>query len=305
MPAKKTQSAPISLEEISGMTTAQTANAIGERYQTRRRTFVEMGKLIYHLESACKLKKGQTVYGLLKGKGVPESSVNNCRLVARFIETFVRPELVSETRMDEIITFRIANVTHRIVSGKTDGHMSAEQLAGLLAEGEKSAIGDELDCIAEHGMTIADKEEADRKAAEEAARVEAAQEAAANAAQPDETPAPAAEQTAESEAESTDQEAPATEEPPAEDPETPTPEAPKHGTPETPAPDNVTPIPDRNRGGGGTTVESVLKSIGEIEMASYELAPADLQKVVDKLDEWKGVLASTIEQAESDVALTA
>ncbi len=329
MPRKKKQDASVlSMEEIAGMTPAKAADAVGERYQTKRRVFVEMGKLVDHLDHA-NLRNGQTVYGILKSRGVPESSVNNCRLVATFIDTFVRPGLVSETRMDEIITYRIANQCSRMIKGKTEGSMPPEQLAEIINAGDKAAIFDELECIGEHGMTLADKEKADAEAEAEAKRVaeanaaaekaeqEAAAKAAADAAssgpeaptpeaepepespdespEPEETPAP--EETDESDSEPEETDAPEEEEEPATVVD-------GRGEPDAPESDGsekVTPI--SGRGGDAAKVESILGAIEKTELESYGLEPGDLAKVRAKLADWIDTIDSTIAAGKDEVAL--
>ena len=104
----------LSLDEISTYSADDAADAFGHRYCARARSFVEMGKLIFHLENRVKLAKGQSIYGLLQKRGVPESSVNNARLVEKFITAFVVPGLVTESRFDAICTFRTVNVCARM-----------------------------------------------------------------------------------------------------------------------------------------------------------------------------------------------
>jgi hypothetical protein len=182
----------LSLDEIANYSADDAADAVGHRYCARARSFVEMGKLIFHLENRVKLAKGQTIYGLLQKRGVPESSVNNCRLVERFITAFVVPGLVTEARFDAICTFRVANVCARILAGKTAAKLTAEQLAAIVNSGEKSAIGDELDCLDEHGMTIAGRKESEDKKKADTERLATATAAAATiAAKAPATPAPA------------------------------------------------------------------------------------------------------------------
>lgn len=147
------------------------------------------------------MKAGQSVYSILQGQGVPEGSVQQAVATADLIEKLVIPELITEARFDEVITFRICRQARRLITGKAAIQMPAAEVASLLVTGESSQIGAELDCLCEHGMTIADREaklveqaaENDRLkiAAAEAEKLKAA-EAARAAAEKAAPPAPAA-----------------------------------------------------------------------------------------------------------------
>jgi hypothetical protein len=301
------------LAEVEKLTTAKAADAVGDRHHSSRRMFVEKGKLVFHLRENCTLRKPQTIYGILQARGVPESSVNNAVMVANFIGNFVKPELVSEARMDEIITHRISRQVHRITTGKTPCKLEPEALAGILNAGEKAAIGEELDCLAEHGMTIADKEKADAEAKAEAdrtAKLAAEAEKAAkekadkDASEPASAPATSEEETPEAtEDESAEDDTPeATEEEP--------PPVVVDGTKDEPAPEateeteNVTPIGDRGTGKSASAnrgaTAAVLSSIESIELQSYELDSDGLAKVRAKLAEWTETIDSTLAEGKGD-----
>ncbi len=304
----------LSLDEISGYSADQAADEIGHRYSARSRSFVEMGKLAWHLTNRAKLPKGQSVYGILQKRGVPESSVNNARLVETFIDTFITPGLLTEARADEIITYRIVNQCKRIITGKTACALSAAELAALMADADKAAIGDELDCLAEHGMTIAGRAEKEAADAAEKVRLDiqakaaaAAAEAAAKAnpapAAPVETPAPAAAPAAEG--------APASAGSADSAAQTPAPAAKVAETPaaETGDAPEAPPAPHSPQGDVGPTVidgtrdfrrqtgpdaAPVLAAMEAAELKSYDLDPAGLEKVREKLASWLATVDSTL-----------
>ncbi len=297
--AKKKQAAPavpvLSLDEIAGLSTNDAADQFADRYQARTRAFTEMGKLVWHLENRAAVPKGQTIYGLLQKRGVPEGTVNNARLVEKFITAFVTPGLVTEARADEIITYRIVNQCARLLSGKSAITMKPEELAPLLNDGQKAAIGDELDSLDEHGQSIAGRaeSEATRKAEEKrTADLAAAALAAALAA----APAPAAGETA-------------TPPPASTEPETVvvdgTKEAPEV-TAATPAAAPATAPAPLTIAGSTSSHETrpdnaadLLGKIADLELQSYDLDVDGLTAVRDKLREWQELLDSSIENAAS------
>lgn len=184
-----TETVPVlALAALTGFTVTQTAKEFKERVNVRRRAFVDQGKLVYHLRQL-KLKPGQSVYNILQGQGVPEGSVQQAVATADIIEKLVIPGHLPEARFDEVITFRIGRQARRLLTGKGESKLilAPEAVATLLATGESAAIGAELDCLCEHGMTIAEREtqladkaaEAERlkAAAAEAEKIKAADEA--------------------------------------------------------------------------------------------------------------------------------
>ncbi len=159
------------------------------RVRSARRLFVEQGKLVQHLRAA-KLKKGQTVYGILQSRhGVSQGSIDIAIKVAEIIEAVVIPGHLPEARFDEVVTFRIANRARGLLAGKGSAKLTPQEFAALLATGDSAAIGDDMDCLTEHGVTVAGREaaikakekaEAEAKAqAEAAAQAKAAEEIAA------------------------------------------------------------------------------------------------------------------------------
>jgi len=275
----------LSLDEIATYSADDAADAVGHRYCARSRQFIEMGKLVFHLENRVKLAKGQTIYGLLQKRGVPESSVNNCRLVEKFLTAFVVPGLVTEARFDAICTFRVANVCARILAGKTAAKMTAEQLAAIVNSGEKSAIGDELDCLDEHGMTIAGRKDAEDKKKADAERLATATAAAAKlAATAPVTATPVQEQKSDGSDKSED----STPAPVIVDGTKKTP-----ATPAAPAPPAATPAAATSHQPTPATTAEVLASIATVELQSYDLDATGLQAVRAKLSEWISLIDET------------
>jgi hypothetical protein len=284
----------LSLEEIAGLSTTQAVDGVADRYQSRARSFVEMGKLVWHVENRSGIPKGQTVYGLLAKRGVPESSVNNARLVEKFITAFVTPGLVTEARADEIITYRIVNQCARLISGKSAVKLSPETLAPLLNDGQKAAIGDELDSLDEHGLSIAGKAEKDAADKAEQKRVADAAAAAAAVVTP-----PATESTPAATTEPETVVVDGTKETPEV-----TATAPVAPATTTPAPLTVVPAagsttsPPSSHESRPNNAAEVLAKIDELELQSYDLDPDGLAAVRAKLAEWVDLLDSSIDNAK-------
>jgi hypothetical protein len=271
MPTKKSKpsASVIQLADIAGFTVAQAASGFADRHVASTRIFVEMGKFANHIENQ-KLKPGQTLYGILKAKGVPEGTVNNARQASKFIQKFVHTGLVSEKRFDEIITFRIANQAVRLTDSEKNKCAiteTPERLAELLNTGKKAAIGDELDSLAEHGLNIADRAAAEEERIAEEKRQADLNAAAANL--PAETPA----------------ETPAAETPA----ETPTGETPA----ETPTGETPAKVP--------ASTAKILAGIDELSIKSYDLDDEGQAAVCEKLADWIALLqlepAATTEAA--------
>jgi flagellar biosynthesis GTPase FlhF len=146
--------------------------------QVRRRAFVEQGKLVLHLDSL-KLPAGKSIYSMLQARHVPEGSVHQARMAADILKALVQPGLITEARFDEIITFRVARQGRRLIQGKAAITLTPENLASLMLTGDSASIGAELDCLCEHGTTIADREAQLEAKATEAAALKAAEEQAA------------------------------------------------------------------------------------------------------------------------------
>jgi flagellar biosynthesis GTPase FlhF len=176
-PKHPTQEPGLSLADVQQLTAASTADLFAAKMKQIRRAFVENGKLVYHLDTM-KLRAGQSVYGLLKSRGVSEGSIHSARTVANLITALVIPGHVPEDKFDATVTFRTARLGDLLLKGKgKDGFkMEAEALAAVFLSG--AAVGEELECLHEHGQTIAERE-ASIKATEAEATAKAEAAAAA------------------------------------------------------------------------------------------------------------------------------
>jgi hypothetical protein len=191
----KTKSTGLMLADVASLTAAATADQIAAQSKVINRAFVDRGKLIYHLDSI-KLRAGQTVYGMLKSRGVSEGSIHSARTVANLISALVVPGHVPEEKFDAVITFRTARIGDLILKGKSKVKLAPEALATILLSGNTAAVGAELDCLHDHGMTIAEreaklKEEEELRAQQAADAAELERIKAQEAANP--TPPPVAE----------------------------------------------------------------------------------------------------------------
>jgi len=160
------------LADVAGLTAAQTADQIAAQSKVINRAFVDRGKLIYHLDNI-KLRAGQTVYGMLKSRGVSEGSIHSARTVANLITALVVPGLVPEEKFDSTMTFRTARLGDLLLKGKGKAKVDATQLATILLSGDTATVGSELECLHEHGMTIAERETALKAEEAERQRLEA------------------------------------------------------------------------------------------------------------------------------------
>lgn len=281
----------ISLAEVATETLAEAADRFAGHYTGRQRSYVAMGKHVLHMDSM-KLPKGVTVYGELGKRGVPQSSVNNARIAARFYSAMVVTGLVSEARADEILTFRVANQTGRIIAGKGAITMTAEQIAPIINEGEKAAIGDELDSLAEHGLTVAAKDKLDKEKNAEAARVIAAAAKAEETAAAPTPPPTEAETTGQTEAEAI-ADADAAKLPDA----TKGKDAPPATAPPV-APTALKPLETPAAPADKDTVTDLatfLKTLEAVEMSSLGMSNADMATVIDRIDQWKSLLVAHLE----------
>ena len=113
---------------------------------------IQIAKLILAFDRAA-VPPDVTLYGYLKSWGVPEGSIHNGRLAARFLDSFVRPGHLTEARAAEILTARIARQTHRLLTGRTESgcRMTPDALAVVLDGDSRAAIGAELDSLARYG----------------------------------------------------------------------------------------------------------------------------------------------------------
>lgn len=179
----------LSLADVSGLTVNATCELYANRGKVASKVFIEQGKLVHHLRNS-KLKPGQTIYGLLRDKQVSEGSVQSAVVVADLIDALVIAGHLTEARFDECITFRTSRMGRQLFQGKAKSglRLDGPALAALMLSGTTAAVGAELDCLCEHGVTIAEREatlaeqaaqaESDRKAAAELVKIQAAEAAA-------------------------------------------------------------------------------------------------------------------------------
>lgn len=312
--------AVMSMADVAALSATDAAAAFKGRSDIRQAAFVEQGKLVLHLDSM-KLKAGQSVYGLLTAQGVPEGSVNNARLCADVLKAVVIPGHLPETRFDSIVTFRIVRQSRRLLNGKAAIKLEPAALAAILSDGNQAQIGSELDCLAEHGQTIAEREAAlkaeekqaaalatataaaeklkakeDAKAAKEAAKEAAKAPAATTTEPPVETPAPETDSTPPVE---TPAETPAPEVEPATTPPVETdPESPE----ETAAPivvDERKPAPALTVVESVPTVEAVIEEVTTAAAKAFQFNdPAEMEKIALILEQAAADLRACIPAVE-------
>ena len=268
----------LSLADVSALTIAATCDLFANRVKTASKAFLDQGKLVHHLRNS-KLKPGQTVYGLLQAKGVSEGSIQSAVTVADMIDAVVISGHLAEDRFDECITFRTARMSRQLFQGKAKSGLKLEgaAIAALMLSGTTAAVGAELDCLCEHGVTIAERETAQ---AEQAAQADADRKAAAALAEIQKTEAAAkvkqdaadAKAKAKADAEAAK-----------------TPDAPANITPMTP----ITPISEEN---GNDENE------GNDEAPEPEFTPATplVEKITAALDELDAAHAATPEPEPED-----
>jgi hypothetical protein len=191
MKPPKIELAPcLSLEDVAGLTVNATCDLYANRVKVASRVFIEQGKLVHHLRKDGKLKAGQSIYGLLQAKGASEGSIQSAVVVADLIDALILPGHLTEARFDECITFRVSRMGRQLFQGKAKSGLKLDgpALAALMQSGTTAAVGAELDCLCEHGVTIAEREsaqaaaiaqaDADRKVAAALTEIQKAEAAA-------------------------------------------------------------------------------------------------------------------------------
>lgn len=133
------------------------------------RMFALCAKLMLHL--AVTVKAPQTVGGLLRGKGIRKSTIDNARQHARVFEELVLPKHITEAQFDQL-SFAECVVINRAMSGKAKEKQTGKKVAALM-KSKPDSFDDELDCLARYGHSRA-KQNAVEKAAEAARIKEAA-----------------------------------------------------------------------------------------------------------------------------------
>jgi hypothetical protein len=128
------------------LTPDQAADEFAERANVRRLCFQDQGKLIHSMNQTG-LPSGETVYGILRARGVGESSIQNAKRAADVISELVASELVSEAELDAVLTHRFAVDYKRCIAGK----ITAETIAEIVKQPNAAA---EIECLAANGKTL-------------------------------------------------------------------------------------------------------------------------------------------------------
>lgn len=153
MANKPTAALVMSMAEISKLTVADAASLFAVKTTTVSRAFMDCAKLIVHIQS--KLLPSQTVFGLLEKKGVRKSTIRNAQQAARVWNDLVERELVTEKQFEKLSYMDFVAINSAV---KEKG---VHNVGPLVAAGDL----DEVEFIAEHKMTTAEKKGADAKKA--------------------------------------------------------------------------------------------------------------------------------------------
>lgn len=165
----------LSMEEIKALPREVQCAKFAERDQAAQRAFSEMGKLRRAIEP--QLKKGETLYGVLRKLGVKDGTISNAGYGA---EAFALVEAghLAEAEFDRL-TFSECLAISRASGTKSKRKMTGEEIA-ILFRADEHAFRGELESIFESGVTVA---EAEAQATKAAADAKAAEEARAKAEQ--------------------------------------------------------------------------------------------------------------------------
>jgi hypothetical protein len=252
----------MSMAAISKLTQAETVNLFAEKTATVSRAFMDCAKLVVHLRTT--LSKSQTVYGVLGKKGVHTSTINNALVAVKVWDALVVPKLLTEGQFETISHHAFQSILKAVKV--TD---DARSIAALVIVQDR----DEIEFIADNGITSASKKAADDKAARDAKPASAKEPAKEPAKR--ET-APPVQKTPD------DKEVTTLTEPPKEEVTTlhvaPVQEAPKVVEE---APKNVVQMPSQNDGGYG--FKDAIRMIDEIESIALTLNPDELLGLCAKL----------------------
>jgi hypothetical protein len=166
-PASPSQSFGISIAAALLLTNEQAGDEFAQRANVRKLCFQDQGKLIHSMNERG-LAPGETVYGLLRARGVGESSIQNAKRAADVIGELVGPGLVTEQELDAVLTHAFA-VNYKRCSG---AKVPPETLASIIKAPNAAA---EIECLAMNGKTLSAMEaEATAKAAADKAAKDAA-----------------------------------------------------------------------------------------------------------------------------------
>ena len=165
----------ISIAAALLLTPDECADEFAARANVRRLCFQDQGKLIYGMNEIG-LPAGETVYSLLRKRGVNDSSIQNAKRAADVIAELVGTKLLTEQQLDAVLTHRFAVDYKRCISGK----VTAEAIAEIV---KLPNAAEEIECLAANGKTLAEmqadvKAKADASAAKIVADATAATEAA-------------------------------------------------------------------------------------------------------------------------------
>ncbi|CAB4158414.1 hypothetical protein UFOVP736_79 [uncultured Caudovirales phage] len=181
--AKKNNAAPPAPSQSFGLTIAaalaltneEAADEFAHRANVRRLCFQDQGKLIHSMTSRG-LAPGETVYSILRARGVNENSIQNAKRAADVIGELVGAELVTEAELDAVLTHRFAVDYMKCVKSK----VPPESIAAIIKLPNAAA---EIECLAANGKTLSqmEAETAAKVAAEKAAKEQAAAQEQADA----------------------------------------------------------------------------------------------------------------------------
>jgi len=176
MPKKATPAiAVIPMAEVLSMKQADRLSAISERARSHQRTFIEMGKLRRGIEA--NLKAGQNITDVLVKAGLSKGTVSNTSYAAKVFD-LVEAGHIPEATYDTF-TFSVCLGIVRVLGPMAKARLNQGEVAALVAN--STELEDDLDALYEHGMTAADRREAEAKTA----AAKAAADAPAPAATPD------------------------------------------------------------------------------------------------------------------------
>ncbi len=164
-----TASVTPSLAELQKLTPAEVAVDFVKQTVSAVRAFIVAAKLLIVLEPM--LKPGQTLGSvILKLANVPaelrrrvKSTIDNGRQAVRVWKELVEPGHVTEAQFDEF-TFGDLVALNRVMSGASRQKLTGADVA-LILESSPSNWHEEIACLSTYGQTLADRADAEKKAA--------------------------------------------------------------------------------------------------------------------------------------------
>lgn len=167
-----------SMAEIQALKQTERIARFGERATVAQRAFAEMGKLRRAIEAD--LKPNQDITNTLRKAGVRDGTISNTSYAARVFD-LVEAGHIIEAEYDTF-TFADCLAICRAMGSQSKLRLGGPEVAVIIRESKKD-FDQELACIYEYGMTVADHQAAEAKA-------NAAREAAANTATETTSPGP-------------------------------------------------------------------------------------------------------------------